>query len=187
VVAFSESGEIIARSYREYPLYYPQTGWIEIDAEEVYRAVENSLQEVSQDLQNDPPRSLAISSQGEAVVPVGEEGECLAHSIVTFDQRGDEFVPFWERKIGRKRFFELTGTSLSGIGTVNKILWWKKYKQDVFEKARYFLCFEDFIMHRLGVEPAISFSLAGRTMMFEVRKEKWSEEILSLAGIDRYA
>ena len=46
------------------------------------------------------------------------------------------------------------------------------------------LCFEDFIVHRLGVEPAISFSLAGRTMMFEVKKEKWSEEILSLAGID---
>jgi len=184
VVAFSERGEIIARSYREYPLYYPQTGWIELDAEEVYRAVEDSLQEVSQGLLNDPPRSLAISSQGEAVVPVGEGGECLARSIVTFDQRGDEFVPFWEEKVGRKPFFELTGTSLSGIGTVNKILWWKKYKKDVFEKARYFLCFEDFIMYRLGVEPAISFSLAGRTMMFEVQKEKWSEKILSLAGID---
>ena len=56
VVAFSERGEIIARSYREYPLYYPQTGWIELDAEEVYRAVEDSLQEVSQGLLNDPPQ-----------------------------------------------------------------------------------------------------------------------------------
>ncbi len=126
VVAFDEEGKIVALSYREYPLYYPQTGWIELDAEEVYQAVEDSLLEISQKLRHDPPCSLAISSQGEAVVPVGEKGECLARSIVTFDQRGDEFVPFWEEKIGRKRFFELTGTSLSGIGTVNKILWWKK-------------------------------------------------------------
>ena len=93
--------------------------------------------EISQKLRHDPPCSLAISS-GEAVVPVGEKGECLARSIVTFDQRGDEFVPFGRRKLAESAF-ELTGTSLSGIGTVNKILWWKKYKQEVFEKARYFM------------------------------------------------
>ncbi|MGQ9473644.1 MAG: FGGY-family carbohydrate kinase [Candidatus Caldatribacteriaceae bacterium] len=185
VIAFDEKGKNLASAYREYPLYHPQVGWVELDAEEVFHSVEGCLQEVSAKIPHDPPLSLGISSQGEAVVPVDREGKVLSRSIVTFDTRGDEFVPFWEEKLGRDKFFTLTGMPLSGVGTLHKILWWKKYQPSVFERARYFLCFEDFLLLRMGVEPAMSFSLAGRTMMFDVRQKRWSDIILSLAGISK--
>jgi len=178
VIAFDEGGKIVAQAYREYPLYTPQPGWLELDAEEVFSAVEESLREVTAKLGGKSPVSIAISSQGEAVVPVDEKGRALSRSIVTFDARGDAFVPFFREKVGERRFFEITGMPLSGIGTANKILWWREYLPQVFEKSRYFLCFEDFVLFRMGVEPAISYSLAGRTMMFDVRRENWSEEIL---------
>ncbi|MDK2896311.1 MAG: xylulokinase [Candidatus Atribacteria bacterium] len=183
VIGFDEKGKILASSYREYPLYQPEEGWIELDPKEVEEAVRNCLQEVTQKLGENQPVSIGISSQGEAVVPVDEKGEPLARGIVTFDCRGDEFCPFWREEIGEERFFEITGMTLSGIGTVNKILWWKKYRPEVWNQARFFLCFEDFFAYRMGVQPAISFSLAGRTMMFDVQKESWSEEILSRAEI----
>jgi xylulokinase len=185
VIAFNEKGEILASAYREYPLYHPQEGWAELDAEEVFQAVEECLRIVSGRLIGDPPVSLGISAQGEAVVPVDGEGRVLARSIVTFDTRGDEFVPFWEEHIGKSAFFSITGIPLSGVGTINKILWWKKHRPSVFENARYFLCFEDFLMLRMGLEPVMNFSLAGRTMMFDVRREEWSETILSLAELER--
>ena len=184
VIAFDEQGGAIAQAYREYPLYQPNQGWIELDADEVFRSVEECLQEVSNLYRSDFPLSLAISAQGEAVIPIDEKGVCLARSMVTFDERGDEFVTFWQEKLGEERFFQITGMPLSGIGTINKILWWKKYTPEIFAKARYFLCFEDFIMFRLGLTPAINYSLAGRTMMFDVKKAQWSSEILDLAGID---
>jgi len=184
VIAFDEKGNILSQAYREYPLYQPNQGWIELDADEVFRSVEECMQEITRSFQMNPPVSLAISAQGEAVVPVDEKGRCLARSMVTFDKRGEEFVPFWKEKLGEERFFEITGMPLSGIGTVNKILWWKKHTPEVFENARYFLCFEDFIMLRLGLDPALNYSLAGRTMMFDVKKASWSSEILGLAGID---
>jgi len=183
-IAFGENGEILAQAYREYPLYAPQTGWLELDAEEVFSAIEESLREVTAKLGGRSPVSIAISSQGEAVVPVDEQGRALARSIVTFDARGDAFVPFFREKVGEKRFFEITGMPLSGIGTANKILWWRENLPQVFERSRYFLCFEDFVLFKMGVEPAISYSLAGRTMMFDVRKESWSSEILGLIGVD---
>ncbi len=184
VIAFDEEGAILAQAYREYPLYYPQNGWIELDAEEVWGKILECLREVAQKTRLDPPVSLGISAQGEAVVPVDEGGWALARSIVTFDRRGDEFVPFFREHIGEEQFFNITGMTLSGIGTVNKILWWKKYAPEAFQKARYFLCFEDFVLFRLGVPPAISFPLAARTMMFDVQRGAWSEEILGLSGIE---
>ncbi len=95
VIAFDEKGRILATAYREYPLYHPQNGWAELDAEEVLQAVEGCLLAVSQKIVADPPVSIGISAQGEAVVPVDEQGKPLARSIVTFDTRGDEFVSFW--------------------------------------------------------------------------------------------
>ncbi len=185
VAAFDRKGKVLHASYREYPLYHPREGWLELDADEVFSCVEECMLEVSASLRTDPPVSLALSAQGEAVVPVDGKGRVLARSPVTFDRRGDDFVPFWEEKIGRERFFEITGTTLSGIGTVNKILWWKREMPEVIEKAQWFLCFEDFLMLRMGVEPAINYPLAGRTMMFDVGGECWSREILAIAGIEK--
>ncbi len=185
VAAFDQNGKVLSASYREYPLHHPQEGWLELDADEVFSCVEECLMEVSVSLHHDPPVSLALSAQGEAVVPVDKRKRVLAKSPVTFDRRGDDFVPFWEEKIGTERFFEITGTTLSGIGTVNKILWWKREMPEVMEKARWFLCFEDFLMLRMGVEPVINYPLAGRTMMFDVREESWSREILDIAGIEQ--
>ncbi|NIQ06358.1 MAG: hypothetical protein GWO20_11740, partial [Candidatus Korarchaeota archaeon] len=53
----------------------------------------------------------------------------------------------------------------------------------VCNKASFFLCFEDLLQFRLGLEPAISWSLAGRTMMFDVRKHKWDTDILNAVGL----
>ena len=52
----------------------------------------------------------------------------------------------------------------------------EKYKQEVFEKARYFLCFEDFIVHRLEWNRLLVF--LARTMMFEVKKKSGQRNFL---------
>lgn len=63
--------------------------------------------------------------------------------------------------------------------TVFKLLWLKKNKKDLWAKTKYFLCFEDLLQFKLGIQPSISWSLAGRTMMFDVRKHEWSSDILN--------
>ncbi|MEI6157998.1 MAG: FGGY family carbohydrate kinase, partial [Atribacterota bacterium] len=50
VIGFDEKGYVIAQAYREYPLYQPQEGWMELDAEEVFRSVEECLLDISGDL-----------------------------------------------------------------------------------------------------------------------------------------
>ena len=62
--------------------------------------------------------------------------------------------------------------------------WLKENRPDVWAESSKFLCFEDLLQHRLGLDPAISWSLAGRTMLFDVRKHAWSDEILGRIGLD---
>jgi xylulokinase len=68
--------------------------------------------------------------------------------------------------------------------TASKILWWKHERPDVFRRARYFLCYEDLLFQRMGFAPAIDASLAGRTMLYDIDRGTWSEELLRIAGID---
>src|SRR5262245_44058397 len=114
-VAFDEGGRILASAYREYPLHFPKTGWIELDsAREVVR-------EAAGKVKKDPIRALAVAAQGEAVTPVGRDGKFLHNGIVTFDARTAPLVQWWEKRIPRRRIFEISGMPLHGMYTGSKI------------------------------------------------------------------
>jgi xylulokinase len=67
--------------------------------------------------------------------------------------------------------------------TVFKLLWLKDNKPEIWRKAWKFLCFEDLLQYRLGLDPAMGWPLAGRTMLFDVVRHRWSPEILEAVGV----
>ncbi len=183
-IVFSSEGEVLGEAYREYPLLHPRPGWQELDPRQVWQAVVEAVREAVHRAGNkDPVRAMACSVQGEAVTPIDEKGEPLANSIVTFDNRTVPQAEWWERELGAERIYEITGMPLHAMYTVNKIMWWKENMPEVFERAQKFLCYGDFVLYKLGCEPVMDHSMAARTMGFDVRERKWSEEILERAGI----
>ena len=88
-VAFDLTGRPLASATREYPLQTPAPGRLELDANTVWDAVRTTVREVNSIL-TEPVTALAVSSQGEAVTPVGMDGAVLASSPVTFDTRAVE-------------------------------------------------------------------------------------------------
>jgi xylulokinase len=188
-VAFDETGKIVASAYREYPLHFPKPGWIELDSIRVMASCREIIREVGGRTKKDPIRAFAIASQGEAVTPVAKNGKALHPGVVTFDARTAPLVPWWEKRIPRKRIFEISGMPLHGMYTASKILWWKQQRPDVFRKAAKFLCYEDLLFQSMGFAPAIDASLAARTMLYDMEKGCWSEELLKIVGIgsDRLA
>jgi len=183
-VVFNESGEILTSSYREYFLHHPQPGWIELDPLEVWRSVENVLKEVNAKAQKDPVEALGISSLGEASVPLSSTGEILGQSIICFDSRGEETVAKLGENISPLEFMGITGQPLSRILGLNKILWWKHNEPKIFRQVRKFLCFEDFIIYKLGLTPTIDYSLASRMGCFDMGTKKWSKKILDIGGLE---
>jgi xylulokinase len=186
VVAFNPEGKILASAYQEYPLRFPpiNRGWVELDADEVWQKVKWCIQKVAAKTKSNPIKALAVSAQGEGVTPLDKSGRALHHSIVSFDSRTAEFIPWWLNRISAYQIFAETGMTLEPMYTLNKILWFKKYRPKIEQRTWKYLCYEDLVNYRLTGVPAIDYSLAARMMCFDLNHNRWSAKMLNLAGVD---
>ena len=185
VVAFEESGAVLAGAGREYPLISPNPGWYELDPDQVWSFVCDCLREVNAQIGHDPVTALAMSSQGEAMVPVTRDGEVLANSPVSSDRRNSKQTAEMEAALGKERIFEITGQPMSTIYTLPKVLWWRDHAPEILERTWKFLCYVDYVAFRLGVEPVIDYSMAARTLAFDVNTFDWSDELLAAGSVRR--
>jgi len=184
IIMTRPNGEVVAEAYREYPVYRPKPTWVELDLDEIWRSILVETRRLVKSSRRERVVGLAISSQGETVVPVNRDGECLARAISWTDSRTEEQVEWWRKRYGAWKIYQITGLPLHPMFTVNKLMWLKKYKSELYKKAYRFLCVEDFFNFKLTSNPITDYSIAARTMMLDVRKREWSSEIIETAGID---
>jgi xylulokinase len=175
-VVFSEDGRLLAQAYREYPLHQPQRGWAELDPAEMWGAT-SAVIAAAAGKSRRAIRSIAVSSMGEAAVPMGANGAPLARAICAFDTRTASIMRELEARIGREKLFKITGHPPHTSYTINHIVWLKRNSPELVAKVHKFLCVQDFIGFMLSGEAAIGYSLAARTSLFDIRKRQWSEEI----------
>jgi len=181
-VVFNEGGEQIASAYREYDLIISSDGGAELDSDNVMEQCFVVMREAA-GAAGEPVRGIGISSQGEAFTAVDGDGHALSNGMVTSDVRSAPYVAEFPAAFGEERLYQITGHTSHTMFTLFKLLWLKHNRPEVWTNARKFLCMEDLLQFHLGLDPTISWSLAGRTMMFDVRKHEWSPEILSTAGV----
>ena len=181
-VVFDRTGHQLAFSFREYPISHPHPGWAEINPDEVINKCFEVISEVNKAI-SDPVVSMSISSQGEAFAPVGKDGQILGNAMVSSDSRARDIAVNWSDNFGTKRIYSITGHTPHPLFTLFKILWIKENQPEIWKNTKHFLCFEDLFHYRVGLKPMISWSMAGRTMMFDVIKHQWSQEILKAAGL----
>jgi xylulokinase len=132
---------------------------------------------------NIPIKALAISSQGETFVPVDSSGLEIYPAIMNTDSRASLQVKRFEESIGRKRAYGITGCVLHPMYSLMKIMWLKENQPDVFNRTGKFLSIGDYILTKLGGAPYTDYSLACRTMAFDVMNHKWSDDLLDIAGV----
>jgi xylulokinase len=181
-VVFNIEGKELASSFREYTVLHPHPDWAELNPDEVIDKCFEVIAEVNAEI-SDPVVSMSISSQGEAFTPVGRDGRVLGKAMVSSDARARDITADWSKKFGTEKIYHITGHTPHPLFTLYKILWVKENLPNIWKYTRYFLCFEDLFHYRVGLEPKISWSMAGRTMLFDVNRHQWSEEILGAAGL----
>jgi xylulokinase len=181
---FSEAGRLLAWAYREYPLLVPQPGWAEIESEGVCAACREVIRDAVAQCPRDPVAALGISCQGEAFTPVAADGRILGNGMVSSDTRAEAMVGPWSRQFGDRRLYQITGHTPHPMFTLYKLLWLRQHRPETWRAAAKFYCFEELVQLRLGLEPAISWPLAGRTMMFNVSRHAWQPEILTAIELD---
>jgi len=188
-VIFIPKSEVVSSAYGEYRLYHRRPEWSELNPEEVWKTIVATIRSSIKNGKVDPKLIVALGTSvlGEAFLPVDDDGNWLYWSMTTFDARAEEQTRWWEENFGADEMYRITGqplTSSMPIYTLPKIQWLCENEPEIYKKASMFLCWEDYINLKLCGKPVVDRSIATRTMMFDIGKKEWSNEILEVAKID---
>jgi xylulokinase len=184
-IVFSDAGRILGQGAREYAILTPHPHWAEQDAAPVWRLAWDALSEAVAAARDDPPTALALSVQGEAIIPVDDDGQPLRPAILGMDTRTGAENAWLAERFGAEALFNRTGMPLHTINTLPKLLWLQRHEPEAWRTAHQFLLYEDFFLRRLGGQARISHCLASRTQMYDLATGDWADDVLAGCGIDR--
>lgn len=178
---FDEQGAYLDKAYRDYPVKRTLSGH-EIDLSVVMDAVYAVIREMTGKF--DDIAGIGVTSFGETCVCVDKEGKPLHVSMLYTDPRGKEECRELVDALGERYIAHITGLRPHEMYSVPKVMWIKKHLPEVYEKTRRIFQVEDFVVWHLTGKAQIDYSLATRTMAFDIKNLCWSKEIFDAAGID---
>ncbi|MDI1353105.1 MAG: glycerol kinase GlpK [bacterium] len=184
---YSLEGELILSSQYCITQYYPQSGWVEHDPEEIWEKTIAAVKDVLSQVQGKKVICCGITNQRETTVIWNRKtGSCLAPAIVWQDRRTEHYCQTINESAALIQ--EKTGLLLDPYFSASKLNWLLKNNQQALELALKgdlaFGTIDSFLIWRLtkGLH-ATDATNASRTMLFNIKTEQWDDELLQLFEI----
>jgi xylulokinase len=163
----------------------PRPGWAEQNPEDWWQATITSFKQVLGSAGGDPVAGIGLTGQMHGLVLLDEAGEVLRPCIMWNDQRTAPQCAEIEQKVGRAKLVELAGKpALTGF-TAGKILWVRENEPEVYRRARHVLLPKDYVRYRLTGTMAMDVADGSGTLLMDVRRRAWSDELLKLLDVPR--
>jgi xylulokinase len=176
-LALSPDGVVTGRAEEEYPLSTPRPGWAEQDPDDWVRAADAALRELG------GGKSVGLSGQMHGLVVLDSKQRVLRPAILWNDQRTGPECAEIEERIGLGRLIQLTGNRALPGFTAPKLLWLRRHEPEVFARIAHVLLPKDYVRLRLTGERATDAADASGTLLFDVPRRRWSEEVLEALEI----
>ena len=181
LTVFDEQGAYLGKAYRDCPVRRA-VGGHEIDVSAIMDGVYAVIVEMA--AQYPDLTGIGVTSFGEAFVMTDELGTPLHPAMLYTDPRGGLECRELAERLGEKHIAEITGLRPHEMYSISKMMWIKKNHPEVYEAARHIFLIEDYVVWHLTGISQIDYSLATRTMAFDINTLVWSREIFDAAGID---
>ena len=178
-LALSPAGDVVARAEEAYELSTPQPGWAEQDPEDWWRAAKRALARLGGET-----TAIGLSGQMHGLVVLDDRDRVLRPAILWNDQRTETECAEIEERVGLQRLIQLTGNrALTGF-TAPKLLWLRRNEPATYAHIAHVLLPKDYVRLRLTGEHAIDVADASGTLLFDVARRRWSEEMLDVLELD---
>lgn len=178
---FDADGSYLGKAYRDYPVKRAVSGH-EVDV----CAIMDGVYEVLAEMAGQYPDigGIGVTSFGETFVLTDGAGQPLHTAFLYTDPKGSAECGRLKKIVGERRIAEITGLRPHEMYSISKLMWMKANCPGIYEKASYIFLMEDYVVYHLTGKRQIDYSLAARTMAFDIRKLEWSKEILEAAGVE---
>ena len=177
-------GNIVAENNVEYPTYYPSLGWCEQEPADWNRAFTENVAGlldkagiVSEDI-----LAIAIDSATHTWVMCDEAFKPLRPAIHWTDSRSRAQAQKLKAEYGNL-IFEKSFHKPDTIWTLPQLVWVREHEPENFRKLRYIFFEKDYIRYSLTGVYCTDYIEAQGSMLFDCNTNRWSKELLDIAGI----
>lgn len=182
LVMMKGNGELVKTVSKEYPLYFPRSGWSEQNPTDWFLAVKEGLKELAA-CADEKIAGISFGGQMHGLVILDKDDNVLRPAILWNDGRSTEETDYLNNVIGKEKLSELTANIAFAGFTAPKILWVKNNEPEIFEKISKIMLPKDYISYMLSGSFSTDYSDASGMLLLDVKNKKWSKEMIDICGI----
>jgi xylulokinase len=180
---FDDAGVQRAAASAPTPVHHPRPGWAEHDPDALWQAVAAVVRQALGQVDPARVRGVAVASMAEAGLLLDAAGRPLHPVIAWYDSRSDPQYRRWRDQFGDERFLPIAGNRPNPVFSAFKLQWLRDNAPAAYAAAARWLHVADYIAFRLCGAQATDYSLATRTMLFDLPKLRWSDSLIAAAGL----
>ena len=185
LLLMDEQGVIHKIVSRSYPLSMPRPGWSEQEPEAWIEAAFSGIRELTADIDKGEVKGIAAAGQMHGLVALDARDRVLRPAILWNDGRTGEETDWLNREIGESFLAAHTGNIAFAGFTAPKLLWMKKREPELFRQISKIMLPKDYLTYRLTGVHAADCSDASGTLLFDVARRTWSEEMLEVCSLKK--
>ena len=193
-IIFNKKGEKVATSQKEFTQIFPQAGWVEHNANEIWNSVQSVIAGafIESGIKPNQIEAIGITNQRETMVVWDKKTGLPIYNAIVWQSRQtaplaeklkqDGYVEFFHRK---------TGLIIDAYFSATKVRWILDQVEGAQERAEQgellFGTIDTWLVWKLtdGAAHVTDYSNAARTMLYNIKDLKWDDEILSLLNIPK--
>jgi xylulokinase len=179
-------GQIIERIDEPCHLEYPKRGWVEVDPERgwwipLLACLKNLFDKTS--VKAESIRSIGVSCTN-ALVCLDRDGKPVRNAIMQLDRRSVSETEKIEKSVGRDKVIDITGNRIApGTYSLPSLLWIREEERERFDKIDTILSPAGYVITRLTGERVMDTTRAATSLLYDLQRGEWSEEIAETLGI----
>lgn len=193
-IIFDKAGNHVGTSQKEFTQYFPEAGWVEHDAHEIWNSVQSVIAGafIESGVKPDQIAGIGITNQRETTVVWDKEtGLPIYHAIVWQSRQSAQIADELKEQGYSDLFHEKTGLIIDSYFSATKIRWILDHVPGAQERAEkgelLFGTIDSWLVYKLtdGKVHVTDYSNASRTMLFNINTLEWDQEILDILNIPR--
>ncbi len=183
LLLMNEAGQILNVVSRTYPLEFPRPGWSQQNPEDWRKAVWEGIPALLEGFDRAQVAGIGAGGQMHGLVVLDEADRVIRPAILWNDGRTARQVAYLNETVGKDRLSAWTANIAFAGFTAPKLLWMRENEPELFAKIKKIMLPKDYINYLLTGVHSTDYSDASGTLLLDVAKRRWSEEMLELCGL----
>lgn len=183
LLLMDEKGKIHNIVSKEYPLYFPQSGWSEQNPEDWYEKTIEGIKELIESYDKTQIAGISFGGQMHGLVILDKKDNVIRPAILWNDGRTVEETDYLNNVIGKEKLSQYTANIAFAGFTAPKILWLKDKEPESFAKIHRIMLPKDYLVYKLSGVFSTDVSDASGMLLMDVEHRCWSKEMLELVGV----